>query len=623
MQGFKALGGLATMMISVMLGVGLCHAAAPSASAGLVRADIVVAADGSGDYKTVQEAIAKVPDNSATRTVLRIKPGTYQGQIIVPKEKKNVTFQGDDVEKTILTFSYNTNEDNPPSVEQRYKGTGVVILGDDFRAENITFQNASGDHGQALALRIDGDHAELRNCRLFGWQDTLMVNDGRQYFSNCYIEGRVDFIYGSGTTVFDHCQVHSKNGGHVTAASTPQEKPYGLVFLNCWLTGDPFPWVDPATGQYKSDRRFGAAADLGRPWRPYGSVTYINCRMGEHISPEGWNNWGKPENEKTARYAEYNSQTLAGKPLDVSRRMAWSKQLTAQEAAQYTIPKVLGGTDNWNPTFAGANLNEEPLLLLPKVAVLVAGSTAAANTPATTTSATTSTPVRGKVRIVLAGDSTVTDDAGWGAGFKQQLKPDVELINLSKGGRSSGSFVAEGRWKQTLELKPDYVLIQFGHNDQPGHGPERETDPKTTYRANMERYVDEARAAGIQPILVTSLSRRQWGPDDKIHSTLAPYADTVKQIAAEKNVPLIDLHALSIALYEKMGKEAVLEISPRKNADPNSKNSDTASTQNQGYDGTHLTAKGGEIVGRLVADALRQAVPALAPYLNPADKSST
>lgn len=235
---------------------------------------------------------------------------------------------------------------------------------------------------------------------------------------------------------------------------------------------------------------------------------------------------------------------------------------------------------------------------------------AGASPPATQPSERTA-----KVRIVLVGDSTVTDNAGWGKGFAERLTDDVECINLSKGGRSSGSFVAEGSWKKALDLKPDYVLVQFGHNDQPGHGKERETDPQTTYRQNMTRYVDEARAAGIKPVLVTSLSRRQWGADGKIHSTLQSYVDVVKQIAEEKQVPLIDLHALSIALYEKMGKEAVLELSPKKNADPKSKNSDTAAAQNMGYDGTHLNAKGSMVVGMIVADELKKAVPELAAYV--------
>ncbi|MBN1764582.1 MAG: hypothetical protein JW860_04940 [Sedimentisphaerales bacterium] len=108
-----------------------------------------------------------------------------------------------------------------------------------------------------------------------------------------------------------------------------------------------------------------------------------------------------------------------------------------------------------------------------------------------------------KTTVVLAGDSTVTDDAGWGAGFAACLSDKAQCTNLSRGGRSSGSFVAEGCWQEVLNLKPDYVLIQFGHNDEPGHGPDRESEPNTTYRAHMERYVDDARVAGIEPILVT------------------------------------------------------------------------------------------------------------------------
>ena len=219
-----------------------------------------------------------------------------------------------------------------------------------------------------------------------------------------------------------------------------------------------------------------------------------------------------------------------------------------------------------------------------------------------------------KIRIVLAGDSTVTDNAGWGKGFAKCMADDVEVINLAKGGRSSKSFIAEGSWKKALELKPDYVLIQFGHNDQPGHD-DRETDPQTTYRQYMSQYVDEARAAGIEPVLVTSLSRRQWGSDGKIHSKLQPWVDVVKAIAADKQVPLIDLHARSIEVYEQMGREKVLEISPLKNADPGSANSDTTAAGKQAVDGTHLNEKGGDLFGPIVAQELKTVVPKLAPRI--------
>lgn len=218
------------------------------------------------------------------------------------------------------------------------------MLADDFRAENLTMENTSGDHGQALALRVDGDRAVFNHCRLLGWQDTLMVKNARQYFTNCYIEGRVDFIYGSAAVVFDHCEIHSKNGGHITAANTPQDHPFGFVFLKCKLTADPKPWTD-AVG-IPANTNSAPKADLGRPWRPYASVTYLNCEMGDHIKPEGWNNWRNPTNELTARFAEHNSSGPGANP---EARFKWTKQLTQAEAERITIESVLGGSDAWNP----------------------------------------------------------------------------------------------------------------------------------------------------------------------------------------------------------------------------------------------------------------------------------
>jgi pectinesterase len=538
--------------------------AAGAGEAAATPAELIVAADGSGKYRTVQEAVAAVPDSSPDRTVIRIKPGRYQGPILVPKAKAKVTFRGDDPERTILTYGLNIYESEearpgdkaPAPLPRSYRGTGVVVLGDDFHAERVTFQNTSGDHGQALALRIDGDRAVLTDCRVLGWQDTLRVNNGRQYFSGCYVEGRVDFIYGSGTTVFDRCEIHSKNGGYVTAASTPENQPFGFVFRHCRLTGDPTswsnPWPAPDAPGAKAPR-----AHLGRPWRPHASVAFLYCEMGDHVHPEGWDNWRNAENEKTARYAEYKN---TGPGANRARRVKWAKELTDEEAAKFTAENVLHGADSWNPA--------------------------------------------PEVRIVLVGDSTVTEDAGWGGAFAGQLAGRAECINLARGGRSSGSFVAEGRWRKCLELKPDYVLIQFGHNDQPGHGPDRETDPKTSYRKNMERYVKEARAAGIRPVLVTPLTRREFGPNGKIRSSLAPYADVVKEIAAEMDVPLVNLHAKSIELCEALGPEGCKVIAPR--------------TKEDRPDGTHLNRAGAERVAPLVADELRRAVPKLAKYIGPA-----
>jgi len=308
---------------------------------------LTVAADGSSDFKTVQEAVAAVPENASERTVIHMKAGSYDGQIVIPKSKSKVTFEGDGADKTTIKYGYNTNEPNPAGVERQFWGIGVVVLSDDFIAHDLAFANVSGDHGQALALRIDGDRAVVYGTKLLGWQDTLMVNNGRQYFRNDYIEGRVDFIYGSGTAVFDHCEIHSKNGGHVTAASTPQDRPYGLIFLDCKLTGDRTPW-DPATTNPATTQKAKVTpqADLGRPWRPYAMVAFIRCEMGDHIKAVGWNNWGKEANEKTARYNEFGN---TGPGAAIDKRAPWSHQLSAEEVNKFTIANILSGQDQWAP----------------------------------------------------------------------------------------------------------------------------------------------------------------------------------------------------------------------------------------------------------------------------------
>lgn len=207
-----------------------------------------------------------------------------------------------------------------------------------------------------------------------------------------------------------------------------------------------------------------------------------------------------------------------------------------------------------------------------------------------------------KIKIILVGDSTVNDGGGWGYGFKQFLTGDAECINTAANGRSSKSFIAEGRWAKALALKGDYYLIQFGHNDEPGKGPERETDLATTYPQNLARYVDEARAIGAKPVLVTSLTRRNFDKsgDGKLVPNLMPYVAAMKKLAAEKDVPLVDLHAISMAYCEKIGPAQTAKLNAIKDGQP---------------DTTHLSAAGRVVFGRLVVEALRQAVPELAPYL--------
>jgi pectinesterase len=211
-------------------------------------------------------------------------------------------------------------------------------------------------------------------------------------------------------------------------------------------------------------------------------------------------------------------------------------------------------------------------------------------------------------RIILVGDSTVTDGSGWGAGFRQFVTGAAEVVNMAANGRSSKSFIAEGLWAEALAKRGKYYLIQFGHNDEPGKGPERETDPNTTYRANTARYVDETRAIGAKPILVTSLVRRHYNEDGTIRTTQSPYVEAVRILAREKQVPLVDLHALTSADAEHAAEEVWADLSPL--------------DEKGQIDRTHLNAKGSEVVGRMVADALRTVVPELAPLLRTQAKRS-
>jgi pectinesterase len=303
---------------------------------------ITVATDDSGDFKTVQAAINAAPEKSDQPITIHIRPGTYVGQLIVPKSKTFLVLEGEDAASTHLTWDRNVNEEKPPGADKF--NPGLQVKADNFAARNLTIENTSGDHGQALAVRLDADRAVISHCRLIGWQDTLMANSGRDYFEDCYITGRVDFIYGSGTVWFENCEVHSRNGGYLTASNAPENQPFGFVFNHCKLTGDDLPWQSPDADVNKPRKTRLAA--LGRPWRQFASVTFMNCEMGDHIKPEGWDNWGKPDYEKTARYAEFGNTGPGAQP---DKRVAWAKQLSPDEAEKITLESVLGGNDHWKP----------------------------------------------------------------------------------------------------------------------------------------------------------------------------------------------------------------------------------------------------------------------------------
>ena len=318
----------ACFVLGLLAGLTVCAAGARAA-----QTTLVVAADGTGQYKTVQEAINAVPQTTTpdNPAVIRVKPGTYKELIYVQREKHFVRLVGEDAARTIITYDLNANLKGPTGLPiGTFRTPTTYIDADDFTAEDITFENSAGPVGQALALRVDGDRVTFRRCRFLGWQDTILLNRGRQYFEDCYIAGHVDFIFGGATAFFERCHIHCLRDGYITAASTPQHEPFGFVFSHCEITGE-----TPSVRTY-----------LGRPWRPFASVVYLDTRMSEVVRPVGWHNWDQPERERSARYAEYNSTGPGANP---TARVKWSRQLTKAEARAITVEKVLGGADGWDP----------------------------------------------------------------------------------------------------------------------------------------------------------------------------------------------------------------------------------------------------------------------------------
>jgi pectin methylesterase-like acyl-CoA thioesterase len=341
-----SLRSLSALLIATTCGAAIASSATqPTTIPPTLPSQITVATDGSGMFKTIQSAVDAIPAYPRHPYDIHILPGIYKEQVTVPRIKPLIHFYGDDPATTILTFDLGApmrGLDGKPI--GTFATPSVRILGDDFTARNLTFQNTFGPHGQALAVEIAGDRVAFDNCRFLGWQDTLFADsDGRNYFHNCYIEGHVDFIFGKSTAVFDSCEIRSKGKGYLTAASTQQQTRFGYLFSHCKLTADP--GVKDGTVYF------------GRPWRPFGATAFIDCEMGPHIRPEGWFNWKNPANEKTARYAEYGN---TGPGAATEKRVSWATQLTDREAAQYMVLNILGGNDGWVPPFYGSRSSTMP-----------------------------------------------------------------------------------------------------------------------------------------------------------------------------------------------------------------------------------------------------------------------
>jgi pectinesterase len=299
-----------------------------------------VALDGSGDFKTIQEAVNSVRDLSQVQVTIYIKKGVYKEKLVIPSWKTNISLIGEDKDSTIITgndYSQKpllTKDNTGATKFSTYTSYTVLVQGNDIAIENLTIQNTAGRIGQAVALHVEGDRFMIKDCKLLGNQDTLYAatENSRQYYKNCYIEGTTDFIFGEATCVFQSCTIQSLTNSFITAASTRPNHQFGFVFFDCKLIAD-----TAAKKVY-----------LGRPWRPNAKVVFINTEMGRHIVKEGWDNWRNPENEKTTLFAEYNS---TGEGASVENRVKWSKQLNKKELKNYNLQNIFKGTVMWLPAY--------------------------------------------------------------------------------------------------------------------------------------------------------------------------------------------------------------------------------------------------------------------------------
>jgi pectinesterase len=294
-------------------------------------ADSIVAADGSGQYRSIQEAIMATPPSVDAQHpwVIHIKPGTYHEILYAQREKRFIALRGEDPENTIITYGLSASLkglDGKPI--GTFRTPTVTVDADDFTIENLTLTNSAGAVGQALALRVDGDRCIFRHCRFIGWQDTIFANRGRQLFDRCTIAGCTDFIFGGATSFFDRCDIHILGNGYIAAAATPDFQKYGMVFSNCRIVGD----------------RPGLSTYLGRAWRAHAFTAWLNTEMSAVVNPAGWHHWN--EKDGSSRYYEYHS---TGGGADVTQRVSWAQQLSDAQAAEYSVENVLAGSDGWKP----------------------------------------------------------------------------------------------------------------------------------------------------------------------------------------------------------------------------------------------------------------------------------
>ncbi len=497
----------------------------------------IIARDGSGDFTSIQAAIDAVEGGGRAPTILLLRMDEYRERVVVNKD--NIRIVGEARDRTVITNSACAKDKD---AEGRERGTflsfTMLVTGRNVEIENLTIRNDAGDGrdvGQAVAVYAAGDRGVWRNCRMIASQDTLFCGPlmpkveedirprvsgaecvescgdcppthSRQYFEDCFIRGDVDFIFGPYRCWFERCTLFmNARGGLYTAANTPREQPWGMVFSRCVLTGE--------CGE--------GEAYLGRPWRPYARTLFLDCDMDGHVSPLGFCDWDETK-KVTERCGEWHTRGV--RACQDTRHPA-QKRLTDEEAASVTLPEVIGGYDAWRPD-------------------------------------------RRVPTWYLCGDSTMADYGeeeypmmGWGQRLQALITDDVYVENCAVKGRSSKSFIAEKRLSY-IELclrKGDRLIVSFSHNDEK-NDPLRYTSPRVTFPEYLNMYIDAARRQGAEPVLVTPIARRFYDASGSLVYTHGDYPAAMRDLAGQRGVRCLDLEAATMALFGGEGMEKTKEL---------------------------------------------------------------
>ncbi|KAG5622861.1 hypothetical protein H5410_008079 [Solanum commersonii] len=304
-------------------------------SANAIAANVVVAKDGSGNYKTLLEAVTSAPDNSNTRYVIYVKKGIYKENVEIGKKKKNIMLVGDGMDATIITGNLNVVDG-----ATTFNSATVAAVGDGFIAQDLQFQNTAGPQKhQAVALRVGADQSVINRCKIDAFQDTLYTHTLRQFYRDCYITGTVDFIFGNAAVVFQNSKLAARkpmSGQNNMVTAQGREDPNqntGTSIQNCDII--PSSDLAPVKGSVKTY--------LGRPWKAYSRTVYMQSNIGDHIDPAGWSEWDGDFALKTLYYGEYMNK---GAGAGISKRVNWPgyhKDLTTSEAAKFTVGQLIQG----------------------------------------------------------------------------------------------------------------------------------------------------------------------------------------------------------------------------------------------------------------------------------------